>query len=132
MASIRLEIQIVTDAATIWDAVRDVGAVHRRLAPGFVTDTRMEGDTRVVTFFNGQVARERIVSLDDDAMRLAYAISSERLQHHHAVIAVAAEGAGRCRMAWTTDVLPEGAAATFRSMMEQGAETMRRTMEGEA
>jgi hypothetical protein len=65
-------------------------------------------------------------------MRLAYAISSERLQHHHAVIVVAAEGAGRCRITWITDVLPEDVAATFRSMMKQGAETMRRTMESAA
>jgi Polyketide cyclase / dehydrase and lipid transport len=130
MASILLDIPIAADAAAVWDAVRDVGEVHRRLAPGFVTDTRMEGDTRVVTFFNGRVARERIVSLDDDAMRLAYAISSERLKHHHATITVAADGAGRCRMAWTTDVLPAEVEPTFREMMQHGAEVMRRTMEG--
>ncbi len=39
MASIRREISIAADPAEVWDAIRDVGAVHRRVAPGFVTDT---------------------------------------------------------------------------------------------
>jgi hypothetical protein len=56
----------------VWEAVRDVGAVHTRLAPGFVVDTRLEADTRVVTFANGLVARELIVDIDDDARRLVF------------------------------------------------------------
>ena len=37
MASIRREIVIEARPADVWDAIRDVGAVHTRLAPGFVT-----------------------------------------------------------------------------------------------
>src|SRR5215510_4615856 len=48
MASIRLEMALRTDPAKAWDAVRDVGAIHTRLAPDFVTDVKMEGDARVV------------------------------------------------------------------------------------
>src|SRR5882762_30789 len=39
MASIRKEIVIEASPKRVWDAVRDVGAVHERLAPGFVVDT---------------------------------------------------------------------------------------------
>ena len=35
MASIHREIVIDAPAEKVWDAVRDVGAIHRRLAPGF-------------------------------------------------------------------------------------------------
>ena len=57
MASIRKEILIAARPETVWAAIRDVGAVHTRLAPGFVVDSRLEGETRVVTFANGFVVR---------------------------------------------------------------------------
>ena len=40
--------------------------LHDRLARGFVTDTELEGDTRLVTFANGMVVRELIVDVDHD------------------------------------------------------------------
>jgi len=42
MASIRKEVLIECGPAVGWDAVRDVGAVHTRVAPGFLTACRME------------------------------------------------------------------------------------------
>jgi len=70
MASIRLEMNLRADPWNVWDAVRDVGAIHTRLAPDFVTDTRLEGDARIVTFANGMTAKELIVDVDDAARRL--------------------------------------------------------------
>lgn len=64
--------------------VRDVGAVHTRFAPGFVVDTTVEESARIVTFANGFVAREIIVSVDDLSRRLVYSVRSERLAHHNA------------------------------------------------
>jgi hypothetical protein len=58
MATIRKEISIAARAEEVWDAVRDVGALHTRLVPGFVIDTRLEPGARIVTFANGMVARE--------------------------------------------------------------------------
>src|SRR5262245_41559453 len=43
MASIRKEIRIEAPVDRVWDALKDVGALHTKLVPGFVTDTRMEG-----------------------------------------------------------------------------------------
>jgi hypothetical protein len=72
MASIRREILVEARPEHVWAAVRDVGALHRRLVPGFVVDTRLETGARVVTFGNGMVIRELIVDLDDGARRLAW------------------------------------------------------------
>src|SRR6266702_893667 len=58
MASIHKYIPIDAHPDEVWDAVRDFGAVHRRLVPGFVLDARLDGDARIVTFANGTVARE--------------------------------------------------------------------------
>ncbi|MBV8927719.1 MAG: SRPBCC family protein [Mycobacteriaceae bacterium] len=90
MATIHKEIQIDASPERVWDALRDVGALHTRLAPGFVVDTRMEGDARVVTFGNGAVAREDIVSVDDETRRVAWAIVGQQFRHYN--------GAAQARM----------------------------------
>ena len=128
MASIRKEFTVEADAASVWDALRDVGNVHTRLARGFVTDCRLEGGERIVTFVNGFVARELIVDVDDAAMRLAYSARSERIQHHHASFTVTEDGRGRCRVEWIADVLPNAASATIAAMMDQGIAAMRKTL----
>ena len=65
MASIHKDIPIDAPAHEVWDAVRDFGALHTRLVPGFVLDTKLDGDVRIVTFANGTVAREQLVDCDD-------------------------------------------------------------------
>ena len=92
MASIRRDIHIKASAESTWAAIRDVGAVHTRLAPGFVVDTRLEEGARVVTFGNGLVARELIVDIDDEARRLVWAVVGGRLTHHNASLQVFADG----------------------------------------
>lgn len=129
MASIRKEIPVAARADEVWDALRDVGAVHRRLAPGFVTDTRLDGDARIVTFANGLVARELIVDVDDTARRVAYAAIGGRLSHHHATMQVIAEGDGRCRLVWVADLLPHDMAGPIGGMMEQGSAVMKAALE---
>jgi len=62
MASIHREILIEAHPDEVWAAVRDFGAVHRRLAPGFVIEARLDGDARIVTFHNGTVAREPLIA----------------------------------------------------------------------
>ena len=129
MASIRKELQLAAPHASVWAAFRDLGAVHTRLARGFVIDCRMDGVDRIVKFANGLVAREVIVDLDDKAMRLAYSARSERLAHHNASFQVFDEGNGRCRVVWIADVLPHEAAKVVGAMMEQGVAAMRNTLE---
>lgn len=126
MASIRKEFAAETPAAEAWAAFRDVANVHTRLAPGFVTDCRMDGIDRIVTFANGFVTREVIVDCDDAARRLAYSARSERLAHHNASFQVFEAGPRACRVVWTADLLPDAAAATVGRMMDDGVAAMRR------
>jgi hypothetical protein len=74
MASIRKEILIESRPEDVWAAVRDFGAVHERLVPGFVVDCRLEGDTRILTFADGRVVRELFVDIDEGARRLVYTV----------------------------------------------------------
>ena len=127
MASIRKEFTVAAEASRVWDAFRDVGNVHTRLAPGFVTDCRLDGDARIVTFANGFVARELIVDLDDAARRLAYSARSERLQHHNASFQLF-EAGHSTRIVWLADVLPHAAAATVSAMMDAGVAAMSKTL----
>src|SRR5262249_6094784 len=107
MASIRQEMTVAAAPDHAWGAIRDVGQIHERLAPGFVVDPRLEDGARVVTFANGLVARELIVDVDDDARRLVWAVTgSSRLTHHNASLQVLADGDGHCRIVWIADLLP--------------------------
>jgi len=129
MASIRKEILIDALPEEVWDAIRDVGEVHLRLAKGFVIDTRLDGEARIVTFANGMVVRELIVDIDDESLRLAYAAVGGLTKHHNASIQVFAEGEDRSRLVWTTDLLPNELAGAIGDLVEQGAEVMKKTLE---
>jgi len=128
MASIQKDIPIAAPAAAVWDAIRDFGAVHIRVAPGFVTDTKLDGDVRIVSFANGSVAREQLVDCNDERRRLVYAIKNERISQHSASFQIIPEGEERCRVIWTTDVLPHEIAPYIEQQMELGARAMQDTL----
>ncbi len=129
MASIHREMLVEAQAGDVWDAIRDVGAIHTRLAPGFVVDTRLEEGARVVTFGNGLVARELIVDVDDEARRLAWSVVDGRPSHHNASLQVFAEGDNRCRVVWIADLLPSELAGPIGAMIDQGMAVMKKTLE---
>src|SRR5256712_5391011 len=129
MACIRKEILLDASAENVWAAVRDVGALHERLVPGFVVDTRLEGDARVVTFGNGMVVRELIVDIDDEARRLAWSARGGRLTHHNASVQVFADGARRCRLVLIAGLLPNQLARDIRAMIDQAAAVMKKTLD---
>jgi hypothetical protein len=112
----------------VWDALRDFGALHTRLVPGFVTDCRLEDGARVVTFGNGLVVREVLVGIDDRAHRLSYTVAGGGC-HHNASAQVFADGPARTRFVWITDVLPDDRAPAIDAMMEQGAAAMKKKLE---
>ena len=135
MASIRKEISIDARPADVWAALSDFGAVHQRLAPGFVTNTRLEADDiRVVTFVNGAVAREVLVDMDQETRRLVYTVVEGPLgsTHHNATAQVFGDGDGRSRFVWIADVLPDDVAGTVGALMEQGIGVIKRTLESQA
>lgn len=117
MASIFKEFLVNAPSDRVWDAVRDFGAVHTRLAPGFVTDATMDGDTRIVTFANGTTARELLDDCDDARRRLVYAVVSERVRQHSASMQIIDDGPERSKLTWTVDVLPNEIAPYINSQM---------------
>ncbi|HVK83058.1 MAG TPA: SRPBCC family protein [Kofleriaceae bacterium] len=132
MATLHKEIVIGAPRALVWDALRDIGALHTRLVPGFVVDTKLDGsDARMVTFGNGMVVREPILSIDNDRHRLAWCVEGGATTHYHAVIEVL-DAPGGCRVVWTTDFLPHAAEAPIAGMQDQALSTMKRTLEAAA
>jgi hypothetical protein len=132
MASIRKEIFIDASSDAVWDALRDWGAIHQRLVPGFVVDARLDGADRIVTFFNGFQAREVLVDSDGEARRLVWSVVDGPYIHHNGVAQVFAEGEGRSRFVWTADLLPDEAAPQTAEMMERGVGVVKETLEGAA
>jgi uncharacterized protein YndB with AHSA1/START domain len=138
MTSLRHTITVPADPAAVWAAIADVGAIHERLAAGFVTATELEGNHRVVTFANGVVAHESIISIDDDRRRMAYSIteSPAGMTYHHgsfevvdATVATGGSGAVPfCEVVWTVDLLPAQAAPLIDEVMAGGCVAMAATL----
>ena len=125
MASIRKEIPIAARPDDVWDAVRDVGALHTRLVPGFVVNTQLEPGGRIVTFANGMTIREPIVAIDEEHRRLVWSAVGGQLAHYNASAQVFGNGDRSATVVWTADFLPHDAASFVGSMMEQGAAAMK-------
>jgi hypothetical protein len=132
MATLFKEIEIKASPETIWAAAKDLGALHTKLVPGFVIDTKMTGDrTRDVTFGNGLKVREHILSLDDNRKRLAWTIESDMTRHYNAVLEVdsLADDNESTRVRWTTDLLPESVTDQISAMQDQGLAAMKKAFE---
>ena len=129
MATVRKEIPLRAPAAEVWDAIRDIGALHTRLVPGFVADTRLEPGARIVTFANGMVAREPIVALDEAAMRLVWTAEGGAATHFNGAAQVVADG-DAARVIWISDFLPDAIASEIDAAMTAGAAAMQRAFGG--
>lgn len=127
MASIIRETHVNASVDHVWEAVRDVGALHTRLVPGMVADVVMqpgEPAARVVTFADGLVLREIIVACDNATRRLVWAIDGPPVTHHNGAMQVFDAGDGTSHVVWTADVLPHALAEPFGALMEAGLATM--------
>jgi hypothetical protein len=133
MASLHHEIFIAVDPDIVWSAAREVDRLHDRLVPGFVTATEMlavEGaPVRRVTFANGMVVDETIVSVDDSRRRLVWAIKA--FEHHNGVLEVM-DATGGARVVWTADLLPDSLADRVSPAMAQGLASMKAHLESGA
>ena len=132
MATLRRQIALNASASTVWSALRDFGAVHMRVAPGFLTklemDPKSNGGDRNVTFFNGLVARERLVTADDEECRLVYSVVEGRASLYNAAVQVFPEGDGS-RLVWTIDLLPNDLAPVIGGMMDHATGFMKKALE---
>jgi len=132
MASIRKERTIEAAPEAVWDALSDWGAIHERLVPGFVVNTRLDGEDRIVTFFNDAVARERLIDLSHEDRRLVWSIVDGPYAHHNGAAQVFANDDGTTRFVWIADLLPDGAAEVTAGLMERGIDTVKQTLEAAA
>lgn len=131
MASIVREIAIEAPPERCWAALRAFDALHERLAPGFITSLEMAGERdRRITFFTGAVVTERLVGVDEGAMRLAYTVIDGPLNaaHYHAVAQVVPDGPDACRFSWAVDVLPDELAGRVAELMEAGLRAIAATL----
>lgn len=129
MATVRKTVLTTASPEAVWDAVRDVGALHTRLVPGFVTDTKLEGSVRIVTFGNGVVVREPIVTCDDDGRRLVWTAQGGLTTHYNAAVEVHAEPGGGTRVTWTADFLPDSARPALEAAITAGITILKATMD---
>lgn len=129
MASIHRETLINAPASQVWAALKDVGALHTRLVPGFVVDCRVEGESRLVAFANGIEARELIVDISDELMRVSWSAVGGRLTHHNASAQVIPLGETSCKVLWVADLLPHEMAPPIAAMIEQGLAAMKSSQE---
>src|SRR3954470_7257349 len=100
MASVSKEIETDARPQEVWAAIRDIGALHTRLVPGFVIATRVEPGARIVTFGNGMEIREPIVDVDDEARRLVWSAEGAGTTHYNASVQVFEEVGGGSRVVW--------------------------------
>jgi hypothetical protein len=126
MASIRREVLLHSPIHRVWDALRDVGALHIRLVPGFVVDTKFEAGARIVTFGNGMVVKELIVDIDEQQRRVAWSAVGTTLTHHNASLQLFEESSDQTRGVWIADLLPHEAAPRVAAMIEEGLAAMTR------
>ncbi len=128
MASIIKDIPLAVGADTAWALLRNPGAAHQAF-PGVLVDCVREGDERIVTFANGLVVRERILSVDEMHRRVAYAALGEHFAHHSASMQILPDGSERSRLFWASDFLPEEMATGMRPLIEQGCAAFRQAAE---
>ncbi len=129
MATIRSEIKTRAKPSEVWSAIRDVGALHTRLVPGFVTDTKLEPGVRIVTFVNGAVLREPIVTLDDEARRLVWTHDGGRATHYNGALQVSDLAGGMTSVVWTADFLPDDISDYMSRAIEAGMAAMQRELD---
>ncbi len=132
MASVQKEIIIDADPADVWAIIGDFIDGPVRMAPGFVTDSRLdEPDVRIATFADGTVARERLIALDDQTRRVAYSVIGGTMQptHDNASMQVFPHGDGRSRFVWIRDVQPDDLTIPMGAGMDYGLTIFKQTME---
>lgn len=129
MTTLVRELTLDIDAARAWDALRDPGNAAKAFA-GVLVDAVFDGKVRTVTFANGAVVEERIVTIDEPHMRLVYCIGGGRFEHYQASIQIVPADPGRCRFVWICDLLPDEARERVEPLMDAGCAAFARNVAG--
>ena len=129
MATITKTIETVAKVDAVWSAIRDVGALHTRLVPGFVVDTVLDGDAGIVTFGNGMVVREPIIAIDEEHRRLVWSADGAQFEHYNGAAQAIEQADGTTVVVWTSDFKPDELADVVDEMMTAGAAAMKAALD---
>ena len=83
---------------------------------------------RIVTFGNGMVLREPIITVDDKARRLVWSAEGGPFTHYNASLQVFAEDGGASRVLWIADFLPDEVASNQHAAMDAALQVMKATL----
>lgn len=131
MATIRHEQRIAAPAKMAWEMLRQAECADRLFAP-VLTECTMLGDVRTVTFANGLVANEQIVTTNDVDRRLAYYVMGEMFEHHSASMQIMPIDDENCCFVWISDFLPDDLEGTVRPLVVQGSSALANNIEAAA
>ena len=132
MASITKNIETVASVRAAWSAIRDIGALHTRLVPGFVVDTVLDGNARIVTFANGMVIREPIVTIDEEHNRLVWSAEGPQFEHYNSSAQAIEQADDTAVVVWIADFRPDELADVIDEMMTAGAAAMKSALDRNA
>jgi hypothetical protein len=132
MASITKHIQTDAPTPAVWSAIRDIGALHTRLVPGFVVDTVVDGDARIVTFGNGMVIREPIIAIDEEHDRLVWSSEGSQFEHYNSSAQAIEQADDTTVVVWIADFKPDDLADVVDEMMTAGAAAMKLALDRNA
>jgi hypothetical protein len=126
MTTIRRTVLLDCNADTAWRVLGDFGMAGVAFA-GPLTDCTRDGDIRTVTFAAGPVVRERLITVDDVARRIVYAVIGGAFTHHSASMEILPNG-DRAQFIWTSDFLPAEAAEAMTPLIDEGCRAIARNL----
>jgi hypothetical protein len=124
VATIKREVELGVDAQRAWNEVGDFGNAANVFAP-VLTDCQRSGDERSVTFANGRIIRERLVTLDEAERRLVYTVLNGGFTQHSAAFQIVPTLRG-CRFIWISDFLPDSEQESMLPLVEAGCAALAR------
>jgi Polyketide cyclase / dehydrase and lipid transport len=129
MASVTKHIDTIAPVGAVWSAVSDIGALHTRLVPGFVVDTVLDGDARIVTFANGMVIREPIIAVDEEHLRVVWSADGAQFEHYNGSAQAIGQADATTIVVWIADFKPDELADVVDEMMTAGAAAMKTALD---
>lgn len=133
MTTIIRTVEVAASADHCWDALKDFGAIHQRLAAGFIVKTNLiSHDVREITLASDVVLKERLVGLDENSMRLAYTVIEDPVgitHHNGSVQIIRGPDTAHCTILWITDVLPDEMGELVGALMDSALPAIKHTLE---
>lgn len=125
MARIEKTIDVDCSASELWQVVGDIGGIATWF-PGLVSSSYAHGIRRCTMEGGGDLVEE-ISARDDGSRRYEYRMVEAPMTftHHFASMSVSDLGAGRSRMTWTTDILPDAIAGPMEQVIDGGLLALR-------